>query len=511
MAKHSIRGEIAGQVLADGASAHQRGDLVTARRLYRKVLKIEPRNFKALRLSGIAAFDSGKNDEAVELLARAVRHAPPGDSGALEDLALVHLRRAEQEKAESLLRRALEIQPQSLTALLRLGSALLTSGQAVEAVAVFGRALELAPDDRHVRYSHAHALLEAAHFEEAIAAADEALARDPNDVATLAVKGVALFERERYGESETALARCVEVAPDDVNGWMHLGRTRLELDDMPGAIAAFERAAALAPDEAMMQSQLANAHTRSGAPERAVEVCDCYLERHPAASDMIAVKLIALRDAGRAAEADRLAGLDTLILKSKIAPPAGFAGLEAFNAALAAMVRRHPDLERTHTNRATRHGVQTGSLTFNPTAEMRAFFGVVDREVRAAKQKLAEAGLDTHVWVAHAPKRWKVNAWAVLLESGGHQRAHIHPKAWMSGCYYVEIPTASMGEGHGEDGWIEFGHPSDQLYAASAPVVRRVEPTPGRMVLFPSYTFHRTIPFHGEGQRICIAFDVFAA
>ena len=28
------------------------------------------------------------------------------------------------------------------------------------------------------------------------------------------------------------------------------------------------------------------------------------------------------------------------------------------------------------------------------------------------------------------------------------------------------------------------------------------------MLLFPSYTFHRTLPFAGAGERISIAFDV---
>jgi uncharacterized protein (TIGR02466 family) len=511
MSKHSIRGETAAQALAEGASAHQRGDLATARRLYRKVLKIEPRNFKALRLSGLAAYESGKNDEALQLLSAAVRHAPPSDTGALEDLALVHLRRAEQEKAEQLLRRALEIRPESLAALTRLGSALLTSGQGAEAVEVFRRARDLAPDDAHIRYSYAHALLESGRFDEAVVAADEALALNANDAASLTVKGVALLQLERYRDAEAALARCVEVAPQDVNGWMHLGRVRMRLEDSAAALDAFNQAAALVPDDPTVQSQLANAYTTFGEPEKAVEACDRYLARHPAASGLIVVKLLALRDAGRTAEAERLAGLDTLILKSEITPPAGYATLDAFNAALASMVRKHPDLQRTHTNRATRHGVQTGSLTVNPPPEMQAFFAVIDREVRAAKERLERAGLDEHPWVRYAPSHWKVNAWAVLLENGGHQLSHIHPQAWMSGCYYVAIPERGMGEGHGEDGWIEFGRPSQQLHTKSEPSVVAVEPKPGRMVLFPSYTFHRTIPFHGEGQRICIAFDVFAA
>jgi Flp pilus assembly protein TadD len=505
----SIRADVAAQTLAEGASAHQNGDLATARRLYRKVLKLQPRNFRALRLSGLAAFESGRSDEALQLLGAAVRHAPPHDSGALEDLALVHLQRAEQEKAEHLLRRALEIKPDSLAALTRLGSALITSGQGAEAVEIFRRARDIKSDDPHIHYSHAHALLESGRFEEAVAAADEALAINADDGASLTVKGVALLQLERFQDAEAALARCVAVAPEDINGWMHLGRARMRLEDSAGALQAFREAAKLAPDAAPVQSQLANAYTTFGEPAHAVEVCDQYLARHPASAALLVVKLLALRDAGRTAEADELAGLDRLIVKSEIAPPAGYRSVEEFNAALALMVRRHPDLQRTHTNRATRHGVQTGSLTFNPPPEMRAFFAVIDREVHAAQARLREEGCATHPWVEYAPSRWKVNAWAVLLEDGGHQLSHIHPQAWMSGCYYVAVPEDGMGAGHGEDGWIEFGRPSDQLFTKTEPPVVAVEPRPGRMVMFPSYTFHRTIPFHGQGQRICIAFDVF--
>jgi hypothetical protein len=173
------------------------------------------------------------------------------------------------------------------------------------------------------------------------------------------------------------------------------------------------------------------------------------------------------------------------------------------------MLLAHPDLARTHTNRATRHGVQTGSLNFKPAAPMRAFFELIDREVRSAKARLVAAGHGAHPWVAHAPAKWRVNAWGVVLESAGHQLAHVHPEAWMSGCYYVALPDSGMGPEHGEDGWIEFGRPSGQLFHRAAAPVRAVQPLPGRLVLFPSYTFHRTIPFTGSGRRICIAFDVF--
>ena len=506
----SIRADTASTALADAATAHQRGDFTTARRLYRKALKLQPHNWKALRLAGLAAHALGKSDEALQHLAAAVRRAPADDTGALEDLALVHLQRAEQEAAEALLRRALSIDPASLTALTRLGAALVTSGQAVEAAEVFRRARAIDAADPQIGYSLAHALLESHAYEPAVTVCDEVLAAHANDAQTLTVKGVALLQLERPADAREALARAVARAPAEVSAWMHLGRTELELGAHPAAIEAFREAATRAPDAPMLHSQLANAYAASGEPDRAVQVCDAYLARHPADSGLRVVKILALRDAGRAAEADALAGLDTLIQATTIEPPPAYPTLEAFNAELREVVLAHPDLARTHTNRATRHGVQTGSLMFKPPPALRAFFGVIDREVRAAKSRLGSHGLGQHPWLAHAPARWRLNAWAVVLDTRGHQLSHVHPEAWMSGCYYVALPDEGMGPAHGQAGWIEFGHPSEQLFHAAPGPVVAVEPRPGRLVLFPSYTFHRTIPFTGTGRRICIAFDVFA-
>jgi hypothetical protein len=36
---------------------------------------------------------------------------------------------------------------------------------------------------------------------------------------------------------------------------------------------------------------------------------------------------------------------------------------------------------------------------------------------------------------------------------------------------------------------------------------RAVQPVPGRLVLFPSYMWHGTIPFHAATARTTIAFD----
>ena len=73
----AARAQKVADTLADAAVAHRSGDAAKAKRLYRKVLKAQPGHFKALRLSGALAQETGEVDEAIRLLSAAVRHSPP--------------------------------------------------------------------------------------------------------------------------------------------------------------------------------------------------------------------------------------------------------------------------------------------------------------------------------------------------------------------------------------------------------------------------------------------------
>jgi uncharacterized protein (TIGR02466 family) len=92
----------------------------------------------------------------------------------------------------------------------------------------------------------------------------------------------------------------------------------------------------------------------------------------------------------------------------------------------------------------------------------------------------------------------------------GHQVPHIHPGAVISGVYYVKVPSVVAKPDRDHAGWIEFGRPDPRHDCRVEPEVRRLQPREGRMVLFPSYLYHRTIPFATDEQRISIAFDVMA-
>jgi hypothetical protein len=78
------------------------------------------------------------------------------------------------------------------------------------------------------------------------------------------------------------------------------------------------------------------------------------------------------------------------------------------------------------------------------------------------------------------------------------------------GAYYVVLPPALGGGGDDAAGWIEFGRPYRSLPQPEPGALRLLRPEAGTLLLFPSYLFHRTLPFAGDGERISISFDLAA-
>lgn len=93
-------------------------------------------------------------------------------------------------------------------------------------------------------------------------------------------------------------------------------------------------------------------------------------------------------------------------------------------------------------------------------------------------------------------------SWSIRLGGGGHHANHVHPQGWVSSALYISLPAA----GEGEAGWLTLGEPQAELELGLSPT-HRIEPRPGRLVLFPAWMWHGTIPFE-TGERLTIAFDV---
>ena len=99
-------------------------------------------------------------------------------------------------------------------------------------------------------------------------------------------------------------------------------------------------------------------------------------------------------------------------------------------------------------------------------------------------------------------------SWSVRLRDAGFHINHIHPSGWLSSACYIALPPETRGSR--SEGALTFGVPDSALGLDLKPS-HIVVPTPGRLVVFPSFFWHGTQPFASESPRLTVAFDALPA
>lgn len=530
-----------GDPLALAAGALDAGRPADAMALLAEVLARRPDDADALNLAGVAAFRMGNAGDARDLLQTASAYRPDF-AEALNNLGNVLKETGDLAEAEAAYGRALDARPGYLDALYNLGIALELQGRFIDAEAAYRRCLSADPGMNRARFNLANVLKALGRLDDARRAYLDAIAAEPghapalNNLGTVemelghtadaihayrrAVGADAAFAEAHYnlgialqetGAPEDAI-RCYEKAlatdPGHAGAQMNVGVALAGLGRTDDAVAAYERAIAIAPAYDKAWTNLGDLYLAQGRAEDAVAVAERFLEGSPGNISGLAFKAIALNEADRPADARALNDFDRLLRAAPIAAPEGFADVDAFNAALAEHVLGHPSLAYAPASHATRFGRHSGELLVAPLGPMTAFEAAVGDAVEAYRSAVPPD--PDHPYLARRPAKVGLSVWGVAMNSHGHQVAHIHPSAWLSGVYYVRLPDAIAAGDAAHAGWIEFGRPPEDFHAERAPEVRLVRPEEGLMILFPSYLYHRTVPFESDQVRISIAFDVLA-
>jgi hypothetical protein len=158
-------------------------------------------------------------------------------------------------------------------------------------------------------------------------------------------------------------------------------------------------------------------------------------------------------------------------------------------------------------DQSVRGGTQTdGPLLSRIEPEIRELRGAI---VNAVQQYIANLPPpDPAHPLLREPRDRRIRfagSWSVRLQGSGFHANHVHPQGWISSALYVALPDAADSD-PSKAGWLKIGEAPAEL-GVSAPAVQLVEPKPGRLVLFPSWMWHGTVPF-AQGERLTVAFDV---
>jgi tetratricopeptide (TPR) repeat protein len=528
---------------------HNLGNLLAAQGRFaeavaaqREAVRQKPTYLEAMLALGQA--QQGMGDlPAAEKTFRGMLHVQPNLQLARQCLAAVLNELDRPKEAEAILRQGLaqgSANPRQVGALTHnLGLALKKQRRHDEALKYFDDAKAMVPDMPLVDYNRGATLQQLRRNDEAVAAYRAALARNPGDVlahrelnqllyrmergdeflrsydeamavlpefASLPLgKADLLFRASRFEEAYENFTRAVRLAPESVSAQDGLGLALLSLGQIDAAVRQQEKALAMEPQNVGVRVNTVSALLRAGDAERARELAEDGIAREPGNQTFLAMWSLALRVLGDPREAE-INDYEKYVQIFELDPPEGFSDMESFNHELNAYLDRLHTDKREFLDQTLRHGTQTLDNLFNaghdPVDLLRR---QIDKAVAAYISRMNAD--ESHPLLRHKRGDFRyTDSWSSRLYDCGFHTNHVHPRGWISSAYYVAVPDAAADDG-AKEGWIKFGEPHIEM-GLKDPIRRTVKPRPGTLVLFPSYTWHGTVPFHSQAARTTIAFDV---
>ena len=267
------------------------------------------------------------------------------------------------------------------------------------------------------------------------------------------------------------------------------------------------------PGDLATMVQFTRGALMAGETAIALEAAQAAEKRQMKNQFWVAAQATALKALGRDEPYNRLYNYD-LVKTYEIAAPAEYNTQADFLAALKqALIRLHDHPSRAP-GQTLREGTQTFSdLRFANERVIQDFFQAIASPINAYINSLPDD--NTHPLFGRKRKSYRVsNAWSVNLTGEGFHINHIHPQGWISAAFYVDVPE-NLSERKDKAGWIAFGKPPFAVRGHDKKLLsaeHMVAPMAGRLVLFPSYMWHGTVPLAEEdSSRLTLSLDVVPA
>lgn len=331
---------------------------------------------------------------------------------------------------------------------------------------------------------------------------ESAVRREPDSL-WLRIGCADLLRRaDLHARAEVVLREGLQRAPGNGPLQGALGVLLDEMDRTGEGLPLLQAAVADAPNVLSVRGNLINGLLRLGRGDEALREILPLRAAQPLNGDWVCYEAMAYRQMGDA-RYHELCDYDLMVQPFDLDAPAGFASIADFNAALRDSLNRLHVLETHPLDQSLRHGSQTtrSLLTIKDTI-IESYLRALEEPIRAY---IATMQKPDHPWSGRKSDKFRLSGcWSVKLKANGYHVNHIHPEGWISSAYYVSLPDVAKS-GDTQEGWIKFGEPRWPLPHCG--VEKVVQPKEGRLVLFPSYMWHGTIPF-SEGERLTAPFDV---
>lgn len=513
--------------------------------LWRQATASNPRSLQAWIDLGATELSVGEHGHAIKAFEKAIALQP--SATAWHYLGNARRATGELPLSETAFRNALAIDPGSASAWINLGAVLRLLGRAEEAIACYERAEALGYRGPELRDALAGALTDAGRIADAMNQARRLVSEQPSFTQGHRTLAGLLWEYgPTLGTPEDPF-QAFEKAADEQSSnpamqqgyvafLIDAGKTdealdRLEhlrrQDDSPqlvrmhadalGSAGQHEKAGSLYAQlyrEGERGASFLNAHVRnllvSGHWKQASDLATEVVQSHPWNQQALANLGTAWRLLGDSREF-WLCDYDRLVHTVDVETPSEFDSRDEFLEVLDTTLDALHRAAREPISQSLRGGSQTpGQLFGRPNAVIESTRRLMQR---TTEQWLAQLSSDPeHPFLQRNTGRIDFSgSWSVKLWNAGRHVNHIHSQGWISSAFYVKVPpSVQMASGPINAGCIQFGQPPLDMGLRLEP--RRIlRPEPGKLVLFPSYLWHGTVPFDDVDPRVTVAFDLVPA
>jgi tetratricopeptide (TPR) repeat protein len=371
-----------------------------------------------------------------------------------------------------------------------------------DAKAAYRERLEREPINAMVHQAYNELLYRLGEEDEFLSSYDRA----PRTKELMLSKAAFFLSADRHDEAERCYRETIARYSDSREACLGVGLALVKSGRYAEAVDVLENLLMRFPESAEILCNLAGALSQAGDPEKANAMALRALDVEPVNQFALAMLGTSWRLMGDTRD-EHLNGYDEFIHVFDLDPPDGYSDMASFNMELGQyLATLHPPV-REFLRQSLRGGTQTRDNLFGAGHVLvdklkTRIDGAVARYIDALDRD------DHHPFLSRKASGFAFSgSWSSRLRDCGFHINHLHPGGWISSCYYVEVPGAVRDDVE-RQGWIKFGEPS---FDVRLPVRRAVQPVVGRLVLFPSFMWHGTVPFHDSHARTTVAFDVVPA
>ncbi len=514
-----------------GVLCKQQGDTEKAIKLYKKAIELYPDYSEAYYNYGNLMLINKDMNQA-ELLTDKAIELKPNSSEAHYNLAQILIAKNKLIKAKISLQKTIELNPSNIRAYFLLSRLLCDIKCVNEAKLVLFKALKIFPNSAELHINLGALLLQKGELKDAESITRKAITLNPNLAIPYKNLGVILKESGNLNDAEIAIRKAINIDQNYTKAIVVLGIILLEKDNAEEAKRVWLKALQIVPNsgEAIYNLSkqlyyeknysLAIKYLKKSNEKRAkVLLLGCLLSLDKKLDfysqyQSITSEKICNAEIGGIVEHANIIYEDKLdslfcnqaidyIMFDKINEEC-FSN-EYFNQ----LINYFKDSKNNKRYQAIlKSGTQTsGNLFSLEYPFISAIKKSLEKKILKYKQRFQDS---QEGFIRNWPENYELRSWMIGMKKGGFLQQHNHGYGWITGSFYLEVPTSNNSQS--DSGNIAFSYQGPSYPSKEKDFLLTKKIVNVRDIcIFPSSLFHRTIPFQSNTERICFVFDLTPA